>query len=128
MTQFVVALLQMAPNGNDQDANLMHTTDFDLEGACTPGDEFYVAALDTGRGTLEVGAMICFDREFPESARILMLKGAEVIPVPNGELRGSEGERALSRLRRYSLRSRRQLAGDDADRSRRRGRHLPRLI
>ena len=27
--------------------------------------------------------MICYDREFPESARILMLKGAEVILVPN---------------------------------------------
>ena len=26
---------------------------------------------------------ICYDREFPESARILMLKGAEVILVPN---------------------------------------------
>lgn len=30
-----------------------------------------------------MGAMICFDREFPESARILMLKGAELILVPN---------------------------------------------
>ena len=27
--------------------------------------------------------MICFDREFPESARILMLKGAELILAPN---------------------------------------------
>lgn len=27
--------------------------------------------------------MICYDREFPESARILMLKGAEVILTPN---------------------------------------------
>lgn len=27
--------------------------------------------------------MICYDREFPESARILMLKGAELILVPN---------------------------------------------
>lgn len=27
--------------------------------------------------------MICYDREFPESARILMLKGAEIILVPN---------------------------------------------
>jgi predicted amidohydrolase len=27
--------------------------------------------------------MICYDREFPESARILMLNGAEVILVPN---------------------------------------------
>lgn len=27
--------------------------------------------------------MICYDREYPESARILMLKGAELILVPN---------------------------------------------
>lgn len=27
--------------------------------------------------------MICYDREFPESARILMLRGAELILVPN---------------------------------------------
>ena len=31
----------------------------------------------------EVGSMICYDREFPESARVLMLKGAELILVPN---------------------------------------------
>lgn len=30
-----------------------------------------------------LNSMICFDREFPESARILMLKGAEVILAPN---------------------------------------------
>jgi predicted amidohydrolase len=34
-------------------------------------------------GPAQVGAMICFDREFPESARILMLKGAELVLVPN---------------------------------------------
>lgn len=39
--------------------------------------------LDIGRGTVKIGSMICFDREFPESARILMLKGAEVILAPN---------------------------------------------
>ena len=27
--------------------------------------------------------MICFDREFSESARILMLQGAEIVLVPN---------------------------------------------
>ncbi len=30
-----------------------------------------------------MGVMICYDREFPESARILMLKGAEIILTPN---------------------------------------------
>jgi predicted amidohydrolase len=65
----------------------IHTCDFDKEAALTPGDHFYVCDLDTAIGPVKVGAMICFDREFPESARILMLKGAELILTPNaGEL------------------------------------------
>ena len=39
--------------------------------------------LDTAAGFVMVGCMICYDREFPESARILMLKGAEIVLVPN---------------------------------------------
>ncbi|HET8627511.1 MAG TPA: carbon-nitrogen hydrolase family protein [Thermomicrobiales bacterium] len=62
----------------------VHTCDFDLpEAACTPGDDFPVCALDTAAGEVRVGAMICYDREFPESARILMLRGAEIILTPN---------------------------------------------
>ena len=61
----------------------VHTCDFSMEAACTPGDDFYVCSLDTDKGDVKVGAMICFDREFPESARILMLKGAELILTPN---------------------------------------------
>lgn len=61
----------------------LHTCDFDVERNLTPGDEFYVTVLDTACGEIKVGAMICYDREFPESARILMLKGAELILVPN---------------------------------------------
>jgi len=61
----------------------VHTCDFDRERFLTPGDDFYVFELDTAGGPVQVGAMICFDREFPESARILMLKGAEIILVPN---------------------------------------------
>lgn len=61
----------------------VHTCDFGDECSLTPGDDFYVAELDTVSGKVKVGAMICYDREFPESARILMLKGAEVILVPN---------------------------------------------
>lgn len=61
----------------------VHTCDFDLEKVLCSGEDFYVADLDIGRGVVKVGSMICFDREFPESARILMLKGAEVILAPN---------------------------------------------
>ena len=61
----------------------VHTCDFDVERHLTPGREFPVCVLDTAVGPVSVGAMICFDREFPESARILMLNGAELILVPN---------------------------------------------
>ena len=61
----------------------VHTCDFGAEIRLTPGDTFYTAPLDIGRDTVQIGAMICYDREFPESARILMLQGAEVILVPN---------------------------------------------
>lgn len=61
----------------------VHTCDFGEECRLTPGDEFFVTDLDTAQGPVKVGAMICYDREFPESARLLMLKGAELILVPN---------------------------------------------
>lgn len=61
----------------------VHTCDFSVERNLTPGETFYVTDLDTAQGNVKVGAMICYDREFPESARILMLKGAELILVPN---------------------------------------------
>ena len=61
----------------------VHTCAFADEVVLSGGDDFYVAELDFGRGTVKFGSMICFDREFPESARILMLKGAELILAPN---------------------------------------------
>jgi predicted amidohydrolase len=61
----------------------VHTCDFDVESSLTPGDDFRVCMIDTAQGPVQIGAMICYDREFPESARTLMLKGAEIILVPN---------------------------------------------
>lgn len=61
----------------------VHTCDFGDECMLDAGDDFYVCDLDVVEDTVKVGAMICYDREFPESARILMLKGAEIILVPN---------------------------------------------
>ncbi len=61
----------------------VHTCDFGIEKNLTAGNEFFVADLDTAKGVVKVGTMICYDREFPESARLLMLKGAEVVLVPN---------------------------------------------
>jgi predicted amidohydrolase len=62
----------------------VHTCAFDRpEVALAPGDAFTVVDLDTAAGPVRLGAMICFDREFPEAARILALQGAELILVPN---------------------------------------------
>lgn len=57
----------------------VHTCDFSLEGLLQSGNEFRVCDFEG----IKLGVMICFDREFPESARVLMLQGAEVILVPN---------------------------------------------
>ena len=62
----------------------VHTAVFTkMENELTPGTDFYVKDMDTRSGPVKIGVMICYDREFPESARILMLKGAEIILTPN---------------------------------------------
>ena len=61
----------------------VHTCDFSREAAFEPGCEFPVADLNTKAGPVRVGLMICYDREFPEAARALMLAGAEIMLVPN---------------------------------------------
>jgi predicted amidohydrolase len=61
----------------------VHTCDFGEECRLSAGEDFYVTDLDTEKGSVKIGAMICYDREFPESARILMLKGVEIVLVPN---------------------------------------------
>ena len=61
----------------------VHICAFGDEKMLSEGEDFYVADLDVGEDIVKVGSMICFDREFPESARVLMLKGAEVVLAPN---------------------------------------------
>lgn len=50
---------------------------------CSPGESFEACVLRGAEGEVNVGAMICSDREFPEPATELMLNGAELIIVPN---------------------------------------------
>lgn len=57
----------------------VHTCAFSMEGWLEAGERFPVTVVDG----VTVGLMICYDREFPESARLLMLAGAELILVPN---------------------------------------------
>lgn len=61
----------------------VHTVDCKMEAYTQSGIEFKTCELDYGRGKVKLGTMICFDRDFPESARILMLQGSEIILVPN---------------------------------------------
>lgn len=57
----------------------VHTCDFADERCLESGDEFKVCIFEG----VKLGIMICYDREYPESARVLMMKGAELILVPN---------------------------------------------
>ena len=69
----------------DKDGNVLmkyskvHTCDFADEKCLESGNEFKVCDFHG----IKIGVMICYDREYPESARVLMIKGAEIILVPN---------------------------------------------
>ncbi len=57
----------------------VHTCDFAEESCLESGTAFEVCTFHG----IRIGIMVCYDREYPESARILMMKGAEIILVPN---------------------------------------------
>ena len=75
--------------------NKVHTCDWDWEGYLESGEDFPVCEFDG----IKMGVMICYDREYPESARQLMLNGAEFIMHPN-----SCGD-MMPRLRELSVRA-----------------------
>ncbi len=63
----------------------VHLRDFESVahgGPFTPGDRFEVSTLRAGGSDHRVGAMICFDRELPESLRCLRALGAELVVCP----------------------------------------------
>jgi predicted amidohydrolase len=51
-------------------------------GYFSPGDDFYVRKLPFRNGEFQVGTMICFDREIPETLRCLRALGAELVLCP----------------------------------------------
>jgi deaminated glutathione amidase len=62
----------------------VHICDFDdPEVACGRGENFNVGEIYTPEGPVKVGLMICMDREYPESGRLLSRAGAEIALVPN---------------------------------------------
>ena len=60
----------------------VHINKFETVGNWRNGSEFPVWKFETETCFFCGGIMICYDRELPESARILMLKGADVIFNP----------------------------------------------
>ena len=54
------------------------------EAMTRPGNQVKVATLDTvGAGSVNVGSMICADREFPEMPRMVANAGAELMLISN---------------------------------------------
>ncbi len=60
----------------------VHINRYETAGGWTNGSEFPVWEFHTDTGAMTGGVMICYDREVPESARLLMLSGADVIFNP----------------------------------------------
>jgi predicted amidohydrolase len=60
----------------------VHINKYETPGGWRNGSEFPVWQFETSSGSFCAGIMICYDREVPESARLLMLKGADVIFNP----------------------------------------------
>ena len=60
----------------------VHINRYETPGGWRNGSEFPVWDFETPTGKMTAGIMICYDRELPESARLLMLKGADLIFNP----------------------------------------------
>lgn len=59
-----------------------HFENINYRGCFTPGSNFYSASLHFGERQFNIGTMICFDREIPESLRCLRALGAELVLCP----------------------------------------------
>lgn len=71
--------LMIDDQGNEVGRYLkVHPTRGEMQKGIVPGDEFPVFDLSFGR----VGVCICHDLSFPESTRVLGLRGAEIIVWP----------------------------------------------
>ncbi len=81
--QIYNAMAVLAPSGELQGVmRKVHITRYETPQGWRNGSEFPVWAFKTPTGRFRGGIMICYDREMPESARILMLKGADIIFNP----------------------------------------------
>lgn len=63
----------------------VHCRDFEdikHQGQFSAGEHFYSEPISFDQGIFNIGTMICFDREIPESVRCLRKIGAELIACP----------------------------------------------
>jgi predicted amidohydrolase len=96
------AALWFDPSGTYRGAYLkVHLTTPELEQGLVPGDEWPVFEMECARaGTVRVGVFTCFDVNFPEAARLLALRGAEVLFHPTVySMYGEVGWEAVLRSR-----------------------------
>jgi predicted amidohydrolase len=66
-------------------------------GWVTPGETATVVETDLGR----IGLMICFDGDYPELARVMAVRGAEVVCRPSALLRSADIWELTNRARAY---------------------------
>ena len=77
------AMAVLAPDGGLLGVmRKVHINKFETAGGWRNGSEFPVWQFTTPTGQMTAGIIICYDREVPESARLLMLQGADVIFNP----------------------------------------------
>lgn len=83
--------------GRYRKTHLFPTERISLNGWSTPGHK-----IETFKTELcNIGIMICYDGDFPEVARILALKGSEVIVRPSAFLRSFEIWETTNKARAY---------------------------
>ncbi len=72
------SLLCIGPEGIAGHYRKIHLPYLGVDRFTTPGNKLEVVKA----GTLNIGMNICYDCSFPESSRVLMLHGADVITLP----------------------------------------------
>jgi predicted amidohydrolase len=85
------------PLGRYRKTHLFCGEDRSGGGWVTPGDTATVVETELGR----IGLMICFDGDYPELARVMAVRGAEVICRPSALLRSADIWELTNRARAY---------------------------
>ena len=96
------AALWFDPNGDYRGAyRKVHLTTPELEQGLVPGDDWPVFEMEcASAGSVRAGVFTCFDVNFPEAARLLALRGAEILFHPTVySMYGESGWEAVLRAR-----------------------------